>query len=343
MTDREPGPDDDLRGLLHDAVSDVQPHGNLEQIRSRTHKVVPMNRRWLLPVLAAAAATVVVIGGVVQLTGGDTRDDTPPAAQEPASPGTDSPTPSASEPADAEVARAEPVYFVGDTAVGTRLYREFQRQQVCAGSECLMAASVRSAVAGQPDDPDYRVPWPEGTGVNGVTYDGDVLTIDLSGDVHDRPGAMSSADAGMAVEQVMYSAQAALGKGRPPVQLLLDGQRTDQVLGVPTSEPLAVGSADSVLATIWVDSPTEGATVGTTFEVKGQAATFEANVVWELKRGDRTVRNGFATAQECCTLSPYSFNVTATPGDYTLVVHDTDESDGEGVGTSQDTKRITVE
>jgi hypothetical protein len=55
------------------------------------------------------------------------------------------------------------------------------------------------------------------------------------------------------------------------------------------------------------------------------------------------VRNGFTTARECCTLSPYSFTVTATPGDYTLVVHDTDESDGEGIGTSEDTKRIKVE
>ena len=59
--------------------------------------------------------------------------------------------------------------------------------------------------------------------------------------------------------------------------------------------------------------------------------------------GDEVVRNGFTTARECCTLSPYSFTVTATPGDYTLVVHDTDESDGEGIGTSEDTKRITVE
>jgi hypothetical protein len=55
------------------------------------------------------------------------------------------------------------------------------------------------------------------------------------------------------------------------------------------------------------------------------------------------VRNGFTTAQECCTLSPYSFDVTAPPGDYTLVVHDTDESGGEGIGISQDTKDITVE
>ena len=65
-------------------------------------------------------------------------------------------------------------------------------------------------------------------------------------------------------------------------------------------------------------------------------------MVWELKQGDRVVRNGFTTATECCTLSPYTFTVTHPPGDYTLVVHDTDESDGEGIGTSQDTKDITV-
>ena len=92
-----------------------------------------------------------------------------------------------------------------------------------------------------------------------------------------------------------------------------------------------------------IESPAQGATVPTTFTVTGRAATFEANVVWELKRGDATVRNGFTTAQECCTLTPYSFTVNAPPGDYTLVVHDTDESDGEGIGTSQDTKDITVQ
>jgi len=42
------------------------------------------------------------------------------------------------------------------------------------------------------------------------------------------------------------------------------------------------------------------------------------------------------------TIADLGAEVTAAPGDYTLVVHDTDESDGEGVGTSQDTKRITV-
>ncbi len=131
----------------------------------------------------------------------------------------------------------------------------------------------------------------------------------------------------------------AAARSRSPSTVL----RRTEVLGVDTSAPVERASDDSVLSTVSITTPGEGAVVPTRFEVTGQAATFEANVVWELKRGDEIVRNGFTTARECCTLSPYSFSVTATPGDYTLVVHDTDESDGEGIGTSEDTKQITVE
>ena len=49
-----------------------------------------------------------------------------------------------------------------------------------------------------------------------------------------------------------------------------------------------------------------------------------------------------ATAQECCTVAPYSFTVDASPGEYTLVVHDEDMSDGEGFTPFQDTKALTV-
>jgi hypothetical protein len=127
------------------------------------------------------------------------------------------------------------------------------------------------------------------------------------------------------------------------VRFLVDGKPTDTLLATDTSEPVPPTSADSTLAPVLITSPTEGATVPGQFEVTGKASTFEANVVWELEQGDTTVRHGYTTAQECCTLSPYSFTVTAPPGTYTLVVHDTDESDGEGVGTSADTKTITVQ
>ncbi len=46
--------DDDIRRALHDAVADVEPLGTLDDIRSRTEKVVPM-KRWFLPTIAVAA------------------------------------------------------------------------------------------------------------------------------------------------------------------------------------------------------------------------------------------------------------------------------------------------
>lgn len=335
--------DDDLRNALHEAVSDIQPQGSLDQIRSRTDKVVPMNRRWFLPTIAVAAVMAAVIAGAFWMT----RDDDPSVGPA-ASP---SPTPSAGTPTQTAepglVERAVPVYFVGDTARGPKLFREFQSQEVSSGSaEDLAHAAAMTAVAGEPVDPDYSNPWPDSAReLVGVAYDptGDVLTIELSSSVHDRPAGMSQELAELAVEQLIYSAQAGLGKGRVPVQFILDGGRTDQVLGVPTSEPLATGDEDDVLAPVWINLPAEGASVQAPFEVNGVAMSFEATVVWQLKQGETVVEEGFTTAEECCTRSPYSFMVDVGPGTYTLVVQDDDPSGGEGPGVSPDTKEITVQ
>jgi hypothetical protein len=83
--------------------------------------------------------------------------------------------------------------------------------------------------------------------------------------------------------------------------------------------------------------------VPSTFKVTGLAATFEANVSWELEQDGRSVKHGVTTARVCCTLSPYSFTVRDVPaGRYTLVVHDTDESGAGGPYPWQDTKQLTV-
>ena len=78
------------------------------------------------------------------------------------------------------------------------------------------------------------------------------------------------------------------------------------------------------------------------FTVNGRGAFFEANVNWELLQDGQVVDEGFTTAEEGMTLSPYSFEVTADPGDYVLRVFEKDMSDGEGSGSPEDTKRITV-
>jgi len=160
-------------------------------------------------------------------------------------------------------------------------------------------------------------------------------------DLHDRPSGMTEQEASLAIEQLIYTAQAAT-QTRSPVQFTLNGQRTDAVLGVPTSEPLAQGQDFDVLAMMWIIEPAEGATLQSPFKVSGLANAFEANVQWELMQGNTVVDSGFTTARECCTMAPYSFRITASPGDYTLVVHDSDPSDGEGFAPWQDTKNITV-
>jgi hypothetical protein len=130
--------------------------------------------------------------------------------------------------------------------------------------------------------------------------------------------------------------------GPLPVTFLVDGQPTGTVLGEPTTRPVPAAAADDVLAPVSVTAPGEGSVVTSPFTVEGTASAFEANVQWELTGPDGVVKRGFATAKECCTVSPYSFEVTAPPGDYTLVVHDEDVSGGEGFPQSEDTKRVTV-
>ncbi len=323
--------DDDLRRLFSETTDSIRPLGTLDDLRSRTEKVDPMARRWFLPTLAAAAVMALVIGGAFWITQDPTANESGPLD-----------TPSVAVASE----RAVPVYYVGAAAQGDRLFREFQKQQVCAGEQCLMEAAVTAAVAGEPQDGDYRTPWPDGVSVLGAAYDGDIITIDLSGTGPAQDStAGPSKSAELALQQLIYSAQAGLGAGRVPVQLLIDGERTTTVLGVPTNEPLAAAEELDVLAPVQISSPGHNQKFAPgDVTVTGVAAVFEANVIWELLvGGDAVVASGFATAQECCTLSPYEFVLEGLePGTYTLVVHDEDMS-GEGRPVNQDTKDIVIE
>jgi hypothetical protein len=343
-----PPEDEHLRELLEDAVADVEPQHSLDDIRSRT-KVTHMStqRNWLLGTGAAVVATAATITAVVMLGGGTSNTSSPGVAAGPS--GTASTTTQASSPttqpsastspsssADAGPGPLQPVYYAGDTGQGPRLFREFHHE---AAADPLTSA-VQNAVSGVADDPDYSTLWP--TAVQSDTkFDGDLITINLRGNVHDRPAGMTAQDARIALQQLIYTAQGVVQK-RAPVQFLLDGKHTDTVLGEPTAEPVSQAPADSTLALVWIIDPAEGATVPSGFTVNGLANAFEANVQWELKQGDTVVRHSFTTAKECCTMAPYSFTLKAPPGHYTLVVHDGDPSGGAGPAPWQDTKDITI-
>ena len=358
MTD--PYDDEQLRALLEDAVADVEPTPALHDIQTRTQKVTPMSskRPWIFAAIGAVAATAATVVAVTVLTDDEVEPTSGPAASPSASATaeptdeatdepTDEPTEDETEPPPAELT-AVPVYYVGQTPAGVRLFREFHRLEKESVDAAQVQAALEEALTDSALDPDYGSDWPEGTSVMGVNVDGldadDVVWIDLSpaGSLHDRPAGMSKEQAEMAVEQLVHTAQAVLQQ-RHPIQFTLDGQRTDAVLGVPTSEPLAEGDPMAVQGSVWIISPQEGDTVGTTFTVEGRGAFFEANVSWQLLQGGEVVQDGFTTAEEGMVLSPYSFEVTAEPGDYVLRVYDADMSGGEGNGEAEDTKNITVE
>jgi hypothetical protein len=372
--------DDQIRALLDDAVSDVEPRHGLDTIRARTAAAPsPSHKPWLWGAGGAVVATAATVAAVAALGNGPSAPNADPgfagtsthASQRPsAQPSTGQPSgapsaqaserPSASasandrptdqvtdEPAptpssgDTTGPRTQPVsvpvYYVADTNRGPRLFREFHS---AAGDHALDQA-VEDAVTGNAGDADYRTAWPGGTTMQRAQLSGGVLSVDLSGPVRERPAGMSDTTARLALQQVVYTAQGVV-QNRIPVTFLVDGTPATTVLGVPTASPVPNAAADEVLAQVWVTSPAEGSTVQSPFTVEGVAASFEANVQWELRSGDIVVKSGFTTAQQCCTMAPYRFEVMAPPGEYTLVVHDEDASGEHPEGLWQDTKRVIV-
>ncbi|HET7356110.1 MAG TPA: Gmad2 immunoglobulin-like domain-containing protein [Nocardioidaceae bacterium] len=344
-----------VRGLLEDAVSDVAPEHGLDSIRRRTSSTAARHGRrgWLWAAGSAVVATAATVAAVVTLSNGP---GTPQAdhgfasgaassqarqsasAQSGAASGSSQPSQGTTKAGPVDSTVTVPVYFVGQTPHGPRLYRD--DQQVPAADAATPA--VHAALAGYSTDPDYTSPWPSTAQVDKVSADGSGITIALQSGgnpLADRPSGMSSDEATLAVQQLVYTAQDALSS-KAPVSFTVDGQPASKLLGVDVSGGVDRAPDTSTEALVWVLSPVQGAKVHSPFKVTGLANAFEANVVWELEQGGQVVKQGHTTAQEAFLMSPYSFNVDAPPGDYTLVVHD-DDASGQG-NVTQDTKDITV-
>ena len=255
------------------------------------------SRNWLYAVGGAVAGTAAVIIAIAVVSQLNDDDPTPAASSSPsASESAGQPsestaptdaatdTPTSSAPTGTPVEGAVPVYYAGDSGRGTVLFREFQPG---IGGDPV-AQSAYATVAGPPLDPDYRTLWPAGTEAT-ASYDGDVITVDLTGGaLHDKPKGMSKRDAELAVQQVVYSVQGAAGE-RAGVQLLLDGERTDQVLGQPASEPLTNADPTTTLSMMNVTLPEEGMVVsGDTLGRRGR----RERVRGDLPVGDPAGRPG---------------------------------------------------
>lgn len=345
---------DRITDLLHEVADDVEPGDRLDAIRAEIGLRRPRRGWWAAGgagLVAASVATAMALstGGTPQVSAPDPATSTGPS--QPITEPTTPDPPTATEPATSTMA----IYYVGDTPDGPRLFREFRRLGGDPLATAVSAAVGRTGAAGPPLaplDPDYRVPWPPMTDATArvVPFE-DRIEVDLGGDVEgslrDR-GALTSAEAGLAVEQLVRTAQGAVGE-RLPVRFLLYGEITDQVLGVPTSEELAVGSDLATLAHVSLSDPSEGQQVDNDepFTVKGVGNSFEGTIVTRIQRLSGVVE---VVAEQPAIAGTYqdrlfpfgvTFDLTTVPpGDY-LVVSRTDDPSGEG-RVHVDDRRITI-
>lgn len=276
------------------------------------------------------ALLVVVLGTAACATG--------PAPTGPAP--TPAPTPApAATPAGADAPEhALPVYYVVETPVGPRLQREFHR---VAGTDDGSDAVREMLASPTGQDPDHRSPWPAGTRLREpVAADGGVITVDLTGLT--TGAQVGTAGAEMAVQQLVHTVQGALGS-TDPVRILLDGAPVDELFGaVDTSGPVRRGDPYATRSLVQIDAPAHGAVVGRIVEVTGEAAVFEATLLWDVSRDGEVVASGFTTTAEGQRFAPFAFTVELEPGEYVVRISEDDPSGGEGRPVMTDDRTVTV-
>lgn len=327
---------DTLSDLLHEVTDAVEPGDRLDAIRAATADSGRRTHRGWWAAGGAGLVAASVVTALALSTGSGPRGSAPGPAEESTA------TTAATEPNPIAV-RVVPVYFVGDTASGPRLFREFQRG---TGPMSAETYALDAALAGRSLDPDYRSLWPAGAVSEAYGMTEDLIVVTLVGDLHDRPAGMSEEEARLAIEQVVRTAQGAWGHGRVPVELRLNGDRTDQVLGVPTSEPLGAAPDLDVLSPVSLSNPSEGRLVDNDepLTVKGVAISADDHVSLRIQRWEGTAvlrQLELDLEPSDARLAPFSVRWSLDslpPGDYDVVATVTD-ADGT---LNADNRRITV-
>lgn len=332
-------------GLRRDADA-IQPHDRLDAILAEAHggdlrpaagNPVPAHwQRWLLPVAVAALVALVAVGIWVVRQPGPTP---PPAASPTTTPTTQTRTSgtTTTSPSPGPVATTQslPVYYAGPRTDGSRslvLFREFVPTSVPAPGNVgdKTTAALRQAVRGAPADTTYRPMW-QGVEVDTVSVSSTTIQVRLT------TGAkgLDPASGRIAVQQLVWTAQAAVGKGNVPVRFTLaDGGTAlagDLTTGQTYTRPTDDMAVWAILSPVWISEPSRGQTLKAgAVTVSGVASTFEANVQWRVLQGSKTVVSGHTTATVAAPQrGTYTFTTgSLAAGDYTVQVFETSPKDG---------------
>ncbi|HQH06988.1 MAG TPA: Gmad2 immunoglobulin-like domain-containing protein, partial [Phycicoccus sp.] len=147
--------------------------------------------------------------------------------------------------------------------------------------------------------------------------------------------------AALSVQQLVFTAQAAAGKGNLPVHFVRSSGETtlwSMPINGPFTRPTRVGLS-TWLTDLWINEPSvvdgQSATVAanTPVTVKGEASAHEANIEWEVTRSDGSlVSGGITTATVGAPdRGTFEFSINGlSAGSYSLKAFSRSMKDGQG-------------
>ena len=349
-----------LRRALRDDADQITPTDRWDRIHTMAEQQqdqgAGVRPRWLAPV-AAAAAVAVIAGGAFALTHGGGSTTPSPAAVSTSTSPTTTPSSSAAGPprpsspppvaAPAVVSVTLPAYFVGPNGGnGNRwgLYREFLKGQVRtgAGDADRARAALKLAMNAQPfaSTDGYLQPW-SGTTVTAVDVAPGSIRITLS---NSGASGFTKEQARLAVQALVWTAQAAVGKGAVPVTFTVADGSTSLFGSLSTARAYNRPPADQTfedLATLWITAPGRDAVLpaASAVVVKGESCAFEGASQWQLKNGGVVLRSGHTQASSGCpTRGTWAVDLgRLAPGQYTFRAYERDMQ--TGTTTVGDTSR----
>lgn len=348
----------ELRASLHEDAARWTPGDRWEDVWGATREEVENSRiaRWPVMLAVAATALAVVFGYAAW---GRSPQPLPPAGA-PASPGAPTPRASAtaSSPAPAVVPQqwSAPVYYtasIGDAADAARmgLFRRFQPVPMTSRERASDEVRIQTAVelslradrlTADGGSPPAEHPWGE-VRVTSVRVAEGLVTIGLTGP---GPGSGSAEANRLAVQQLVWTAQAALGRGNVPVTFALaDGSSLLQGQWPAADRYLRPAETGRDLAPIWILTPDPGAELpgSRPIEVSGQASVFEAalSVVLEDESGTAIATNTATASIGAPGRGDWSTSFAAPPpGSYRIVA--LTHSPRDGSIAARDTVQIVV-
>lgn len=301
----------------------------------------------------AAVATLLSLGLLAACGNGDTNASDP-LASNPASDPTSAPTSSAAAPTSSAAATSSSpsgatssalLYWGVDTSVGQRITAESTQ---LSGEP--VTAALGALMTGHPADPDYTNLLPGESLISAEAKAGKEITVQVAGPQF--AGAPSGSDAAgdkLAVQQVVYSLNAAAGTAKKPLPVhFVDASGKDSTyLGQPSVAK--AGAQLSTLSLMSVYFPSEGTDIDRGVQhFDGVGSSFEANVVWEVQDSSKkVVLNGHTmSAGWQDKLYPWKAAVNLSnlaPGSYTFIAKTDDPSGGEGGGPVVDSRTFTLE